>query len=307
MSGFSDPKNLLVVDDDQTFCLFVDTLLSDKGYWVVCETDPRQVTRRLREGDFDVVLLDLMMPELGGLEVLELIREQWSALPVLIVSAHGSGEATLDAMRRGATDFVTKPVDASHLDLRIRAACDLERARRLANTDGLTGLYNHRYLHQRLEQEIERSDRYGRHLSLVMADVDRFKVYNDAFGHPRGDELLIAVAETLRQISRASDVVARYGGDEFALILPETPAKEARRVAERARRGVEALHLLPGDGPIAAQVTLSLGVASFPAGQGTKEDLLAAADGALYEAKRQGRNRVSVAGQASGVTLAAVS
>ncbi len=301
------PKNLLIIDDDRTFCLFVDTLLSDKGYRVASETDPRQVPRRLREGDFDVVLLDLVMPELGGLELLEQIREQWSAMPVLIVSAHGSGEATLDAMRRGATDFVTKPVDASHLDLRIRAAYDLERARRLANTDALTGLYNHRYFHQRLEQEIERCQRYARQLSLVMADVDQFKLYNDAYGHPRGDVLLIAVAETLRQISRASDVVARYGGDELALILPETPAREARRVAERARRGVESLHLRPGKDSIAARVTLSLGVAALPPSDGSKEELLAAADRALYQAKDRGRNRVCVAGQTASTVLAAAS
>ncbi len=294
---------LLVVDDDETFCGFVDILLSEKGYQVVTETDTRRVLELLRGQTFDVLLLDLEMPQVHGLELLEQVREHWNVLPILIVTAHGGGDTTLEAMRRGATDFVIKPVDASHLDLRIRAACDLEHAKRLANTDGLTGLYNHRYLHQRLQQEIERGGRYARQLSLVMADIDNFKAYNDAFGHPRGDGILIAVAETLRQISRASDVIARYGGDEFVLILPETPAGEARVMAERARESVEALHRA-GNGSITPGVTLSLGVASLSAGDG-KHDLIDAADAALYEAKRLGRNRVCVAGENPSTNAAA--
>ena len=295
-------KQLLVVDDDETFCHFVEVILTEKGYRVVSETDGIKALGLLRSRTFDVLLLDLVMPEVHGFELLEQIREHWNVLPILIVTAHGGGDATLEAMRRGATDFVMKPVDASHLDLRIRAACALEQTRRLANTDGLTGLYNHRYLHQRLEEEIERVERYGRDLSLVMADIDRFKVFNDTYGHPRGDAVLIAVAETLREVSRASDVVARYGGDEFVLILPETSAREARVVAERARESVEALPLAIDD-PAAPRLTLSLGVAALTAAEGQqggdpaalRGSLIDAADAALYRAKDLGRNRVCVA------------
>ncbi len=288
---------VLVVDDDKTFCGFVDLLLRREGYRVVTETDARKVLGLLRRQPFDVLLLDLVMPEVHGFELLEQVREHWNVLPILIVTAHGGGDATLEAMRRGATDFVIKPVDASHLDLRIRAAIDLENNRRLANTDGLTGVYNHRYLHQQLDQEIERADRYGRRLSLVMADIDHFKAYNDTFGHPGGDAVLIAVADILRQVSRSADFVGRYGGDEFVLILPETPASEARIVAERARRYVEAIHLPAGGRVAGARVTLSLGVAEI-APTGGKEELIEAADAALYQAKDAGRNQVCVAGQA---------
>ncbi len=287
-------KKLLIVDDEESFCAFVDIVLSDKGYQVVTETDATNVMELLRRHRFDVLLLDLVMPKIHGLELLEQIREHWSVLPILIVTGYGGGDATLEAMRRGATDFVIKPVDASHLDLRIHAAYSLEQTRRLANTDGLTGLYNHRYFHQRLEEEIERSRRYRRQLSLVWADIDSFKTHNDTLGHPAGDAMLIAIAEILREVSRASDIVARYGGDEFVLVLPETPVGEARNMAERIRRRIEAIHPSAGESSTAAEVTLSLGVAALSAGGG-KEDLMKSADAALHEAKRRGRNRVCVA------------
>ena len=289
-----EPKSLLVIDDDPFFCRLAATLLASSGYRVVTETDPRHTLKLLRDGDFDVVLVDLVMPEMGGLELIARIREHWSALPILVVTAHGSAETTLAAMQRGATDFVTKPVDAPLLDLRIRGAYDLERARRLANTDGLTGLYNHRFLQERLAQEVERADRYGRPLSLAMADLDHFKRFNDAYGHPQGDEVLIAVARTLRRVSRSSDVVARYGGEEFTLLLPETTLADARVLAERARQCVEALRFQVGSAATGRPVTLSLGLAPFAPGS-DRESLIREADAALYRAKRRGRNRVCVA------------
>jgi diguanylate cyclase (GGDEF)-like protein len=285
-----DCRNLLVVDDSETFCLMVEATLRGADYRVVSETDARNAMKLLREGDFDAVLLDLMMPEMSGLELLDRIRKHFSVLPVVVVSGHGSGDNTLEAMRRGATDFVSKPIDGPLLDLRIRRSIDLEQARRLANTDGLTGLYNHRYLQERLQQEIKRAERYRRQLSLVMADLDHFKLYNDAYGHPRGDQVLIEVAETLRHIGRSCDVVARYGGEEFTLILPETPAGEALVLAERARECIEALAIGVDD----VKVTISLGIASFHPGC-TKEELVENADMALYRAKHEGRNRVCVA------------
>ncbi len=269
-------------------------MLSDLGYDVVTETDARKVFALLREGEFDVVLLDIVMPNLNGLELIDQIREHFNVLPILVVTAYGSAELTVDAMSRGATDFITKPVDAALLDLRIRRAFDLEQTRRMANTDGLTGLYNHRHLQERLQQEIERAERYERPLSVIMTDLDHFKSFNDAFGHPRGDELLIAVARTLRQLSRASDILARYGGEEFTLVLPETSATEALVLAERVRQCVEALE--PAGAAGGAKVTLSLGVASHAQGD-SKEALIEAADAALYRAKRAGRNRVCVAGE----------
>ncbi len=293
-----EPKHLLVVDDDVAVCQVMSLMLTDLGYGVVAETDSRKALSILREGEFDVVLVDIVMPNLDGLELIDQIREHFNVLPILVVTAYGSSELTVDAMRRGATDFVTKPVDAPVLDLRIRRAFDLEQTRRMANTDGLTGLYNHRHLQERLQQEIERAERYDRPLSVIMADLDHFKSFNDAFGHPRGDELLIAVARTLRHLSRASDILARYGGEEFTLVLPETSAAEAQVLAERVRQCVAALEIEEPPSRRGAEtgVTLSLGLASYAPGA-TKEELIEAADVALYRAKRAGRDCVRVAKQ----------
>jgi len=289
-----DPKNLLVVDDEEEVCHLLAEMLEAHGYHVMTETDPRNVMDLLREGDYDAALLDMVMPHLSGLELTAQIREHFNVLPILVVTGYGSAEATVEAMRCGATDFVTKPVDAEFLDLRIRRAFDHEHARRLANTDGLTGLYNHRYLQERLRQEVERARRYQRALSLVMADLDHFKIYNDTYGHPRGDEALIEVAHILRRVSRASDVVARYGGEEFTLLLPETSASQAEVVATRARECVNGLRF-GWERPGAVNLTLSLGIASYGPGCSSKEALIEAADTALYDAKRQGRNRVRIA------------
>lgn len=292
-----EPHKLLVVDDEATFCKVIWALLTEVGYEVTTETAAHKVPARLREGDFDVLLMDLHMPGLDGLDLIEGIRKDDNVLPIIVVTGDDSPESTVEAMRRGATDFVSKPVDGSLLDLRIRRAFDLEHSRRLANTDGLTGLYNHRHLQERLQQEVDRARRYGRPLSVVMADIDHFKGFNDTHGHPCGDEALIAVSDTLRKVSRTPDIVARYGGEEFLLVLPETDLSKAAVVAERARQCVEALELSavhPG-----ARLTLSLGVAELSADdllqKNSRGSLIKRADGALYRAKNEGRNCVCLA------------
>jgi len=164
-----------------------------------------------------------------------------------------------------------------------------ERLRQLAATDGLTGLGNHREFQTRLEAELQRADRYGHDVSLLMMDVDHFKQYNDSFGHPAGDEVLRTVAELLRQEARESDFVARYGGEEFAVILPMTGPADAAQMAERVRARIE-WHGWP-----LRAVTVSVGLASRSLPLATSEALLKAADQALYASKQAGRNRVSVA------------
>jgi len=165
------------------------------------------------------------------------------------------------------------------------------RLAQLAVTDGLTGLYNHRHLHERLSLEVERSQRSGLPLSLLMLDVDHFKQFNDTFGHPAGDEVLRQLARVLNDTRRANDVVARYGGEEFAVILVDTAKFTAAKVAERVRERVAA-HDFSDAAQRAGKISVSVGVATFPDDGVDAEALVRSADTALYSAKRAGRNRV---------------
>lgn len=176
----------------------------------------------------------------------------------------------------------------------LQKARDHVKLERLATTDGLTALYNHRYFHERLQQEYLRAYRLKERLALLFVDVDHFKSINDAFGHLYGDEVLARIAEVLRTGVREIDVAARYGGEEFAIILPEASSEEALAIGERVRFAVE--HTLPVR--LARKIhrlTVSVGVACYPENASTKQKLVEAADGALYLAKRAGRNRVVVA------------
>jgi diguanylate cyclase (GGDEF)-like protein len=164
------------------------------------------------------------------------------------------------------------------------------RLERLAVTDGLTGVYNHRRFQEAINAELLRSERHKRPMGVLMIDVDFFKKVNDAMGHPAGDELLRRLAEVLSADLRQTDLIARYGGEEFAVVLPETTKSEALQVGERMRLAVE--EKLNRGTPWPTKVTVSVGVATYPEDGKTPEQLISAADQAMYVAKRQGRNRV---------------
>ncbi len=167
-----------------------------------------------------------------------------------------------------------------------------EQTRWLAVTDGLTDVFNHRYFYEHLEKEMKRAERYNRPLSVIMMDIDYFKDYNDACGHKRGDDVLKQMAKMLIKTTRKFDVVARYGGDEFTIILPETDKTEALNIAERIRRDVEQYVFSFDDSPEKRYLTMSLGIATYPYDAGNVDELVDGADRALYKAKKRGRNRV---------------
>jgi diguanylate cyclase (GGDEF)-like protein len=285
--------NILLVDDDFTVCLLLAEVLREYGYKVTTETDSRKVIPLLQTEPFDALLMDLFMPHFNGIEILAQIKEPFPHVAVIIITGYGSIETAVESMKAGASDFVTKPVDASVLDIRIRKAVEHAQTKRLAYTDGLTSLDNYRSFHTRLQQEIDRAYRYHRPLSLIMLDIDYFKAYNDIHGHPQGDTVLTQVAAVIKQTSRTSDIVARYGGEEFALILPETDKPSAEILGNRLRQEIEQCKF-PGEEMLPGHVlTVSVGVASYVPPK-TKNDLIAAADMELYRAKREGRNRVCV-------------
>jgi diguanylate cyclase (GGDEF)-like protein len=208
-----------------------------------------------------------------------------------------SGERVLGtlvaaARRRGAfDDEAVRMLEV----IALQTAQALQRAQlfaaveRMATTDGLTGLHNHRYLQTLLDQQLALAQRYQKPLSFVLCDIDHFKTVNDTYGHPAGDLILKGVAEVLQREARQTDQVARYGGEEFAVILPETDAAAARATAERMRAAIEAARFTTDLGQL--KITLSLGVATFPDVATQKQGLIDQADQALYAAKRAGRNR----------------
>lgn len=172
------------------------------------------------------------------------------------------------------------------------------RATELSYHDPLTGLFNRRYLEEALETEIRRAGRYNLALSVNMLDIDHFKGFNDSYGHTRGDEVLRVVGQRLREQTRNADIVTRYGGEEFVVILPMTTKPHARLVAEKLRAAIQAA-VISGDGAEEARITISVGVSSFPEDSSTATGLLQAADAALYAAKDRGRNRVEAFNDAS--------
>jgi diguanylate cyclase (GGDEF)-like protein len=284
------PK-FLIVDDDIAVCDTLAETLTEHGYDCTIENNGLNVLTRLQTDFFDGVLLDLMMPKITGLELIQRIKEPFPELPVIIITGYGSIETAVQCMRAGASDFVTKPIDMAVLDIRIKKAIEHEQTRRLAYTDGLTSLANYRSFHARLQQEIERADRYHRPLSLIMLDIDYFKTYNDMHGHPQGDAILTQVAKLLAQTSRSSDIVARYGGEEFALILPETEQSSAEVLGNRLREEIEHFRFTGEEYLPSKILTISVGIATHQR-YASKEALIAAADAELYRAKREGRNRV---------------
>jgi diguanylate cyclase (GGDEF)-like protein len=213
----------------------------------------------------------------------------------LIIFGEKLGVLALESARQNAFD----PEDIQPLEsvadicaAAIQNAHNFDRMKQLAYVDGLTGIHNRRYFEMRIVEELERASRFQGRMSLIMLDIDHFKRMNDEFGHLLGDEMLRTVSSILKQQLRKMDMVCRYGGDEFAIVVPETSGESAMKVAEKLRRQVET-HFFPG---VPRSVTISCGVADYPTHGITRDEVVAAADAALYIAKQAGRNRVASAG-----------
>jgi diguanylate cyclase (GGDEF)-like protein len=294
---------VLIVDDAAVVRLSMRRLLESAGYLVEAAEDGLSALALLESADFDVVVTDLRMPNLDGFGVLERVKAQQLLTEVIILTGTLAGDigAALRALRLGAHDFLTKPPAApEEVIMTVERAVEKKRLvesnRRLmrelealSRTDALTGLLNRRALDEHLERERARAQRHGLALSLALLDIDNFKPINDTYGHAVGDKLLRAFADHLSRLVRDGDSVYRHGGDEFAMLLPHTPAPGALDALHRVVKAVaHACFDLDG---LRLQVTVSAGVASLPCAPA--HDLFAAADAALYDAKRAGRNRVA--------------
>lgn len=291
---------ILVVDDEEANLYALRLILESKGYRCLEASSGPEALEIAEASNPDVILLDIHMPEMDGYEVCRRLKENARTrhIPIVFLTArYRDHEEIARGLDAGAYDYVTKPFSAPELMARLGVMVRIRRAedaaRQASLTDSLTGLYNRRLLHQRLEEEMARSLRYGAPLSCVMLDLDHFKAVNDSFGHAVGDDVLSQVAAILRRHIRRSDIAVRYGGEEFVLVLFSSAADNARYVAERIRCDVESHEFLAGDTKL--KITVSVGIASFPfEGVETTDDLMRRADSALYQAKGAGRNMVCV-------------
>jgi two-component system cell cycle response regulator len=306
--GPDTSPRILVVDDEEVVCRFLKRLLSGSGHQVEVSFSGQDAIARLEQDSFDLVITDLKMPGVDGIGVLRRAKELDPFCEVMVITAYASVESAVEVMKLGAYDYISKPFNVDRIRLIVekalekgrllRAAGERDFYKRLSQIDGLTEVYNRRTFDDLLSAEISRSDRFRRPLSLLMIDLDHLKVINDNFGHQAGDDILRDIAWLLRRSVRNCDLVARYGGDEFAVILVEASKADAITTANRLIRIVE-VPAPKRNREFAFEdrkMTVSIGVASYPTDARDKAELVEKADRALYEAKVQGGNRASPAG-----------
>ncbi len=293
---------ILVVDDEEVIRSFMLDVLVDEGYQVTAAASGDQAVRLFQGNSYHLIITDIKMPGMDGLQVLREAKTINPKQDVIVMTGYASTETAVESMKLGAADYITKPFNLDQI--KIVVAKTLERSRlqqkaeegeiykQLSRIDGLTELYNYTFFQQLLKNEIERAQRYGHQLSLLMIDIDDFKSYNDRNGHPAGDQALKKLSRVMSRAVRGCDYIARYGGDEFVVVLPETEKSEAKLIGERLRALVEHTDFSPRSTRKQSGFTVSIGLATFPRDAQTSEDLVKRADEALYKAKSLSRNRL---------------
>lgn len=296
---------ILVVDDDESDRHMLTELLEIKSFCPTATDSAGNALKLLENVTFDLVLSDLLMPRMDGIALTKKIKEMGLDVPVVVMTGYASIESAVESMKAGASDFITKPFNIDQITIVINRTLENKKLQQLAqereyfehlsNTDGLTELYNHRYFHNILLIEIERERRYKRPLSLMMIDIDDFKSYNDTHGHLVGDLVLQQIGSLIKKSTRGCDYVARYGGEEFAVILPETSKQEAMIVAERIRTSIAEYPFTTTTGTSLGNVTVTIGLSSFPDDAQDRMGLIDKADQNLYQGKAAGKNCVWIA------------
>ncbi len=325
------PPLVLIADDDKNARKLLRKIMEQEGYDVIDTTNGQQCLDAYQKERPDIVLLDAIMPVMDGfncckqlilhdkknlartLETLDkdssvensFLSMIWDHTPILMITGLNDSQSIDKAFQFGASDFITKPIHLAVLRRRVRRLLyqtqiykQLEAANQalqhLANVDGLTSLANRRRFDQYLASQWLTLAQAESPLSLILCDIDFFKLYNDKYGHPAGDNCLQKVAGVIgRKAEKTHDLVARYGGEEFAVILPNTPGAGAVKVASGMQTGVQFIQIPHADSKVSDYVTLSIGVATTtPNYNSEPTDLILTADKALYQAKSEGRNRI---------------
>jgi diguanylate cyclase (GGDEF)-like protein len=288
------PK-ILCVDDDESTLDALSRLLR-KDFEVLRAEEGAKALHLLKQNpDVAIILSDYRMPRMTGVQFLNQAKEIAPQSTRAILSGQIDLQDLMSAVNSQAIHrLILKPWDNEYLMVQMREALQIhllikqkDELEKLSITDPVTGLPNHRYFQESLRREIERAQRHSRSLSLLMVDVDRFKEYNDRYGHPKGDVLLKEVGEQIASEVRTLDLVARYGGEEFSVIMPDTKPDEAYKVAERIRQSFV-------QKPV-GHVTISIGLAGLTTERNSASVLIEAADQALYQAKGRGRNQTVIA------------
>jgi diguanylate cyclase (GGDEF)-like protein len=328
----TNEPSLLIVDDDQMNREILYRHLKNLGYRNIILADGgKRGLEIVASQSIDLIMLDMMMPVINGLEVLEILKShlEWRVIPVIIISALDEKEMMLSCIQKGSEDYLIKPYDRVLLKARVSACLDkkavydrevltkqkLELAYKelamayyeleivkneleaLSQQDGLTGIANRRYFDTVLEREWKAAQREKNCISLILFDIDYFKKYNDTYGHLAGDDCLCQIAIVVSKvIKRPRDTLARYGGEEFAVILPDTTPSGAIICAERIRYEIENLNIIHTSSQINPYVTASLGISTISPHIEilNSQQIIREADLALYQAKREGRNRVKL-------------
>lgn len=290
-------EKILVVDDNKWNVKLLQQILQDEQYEVYILESGSDVLEKSKFIKPDAILLDIMMPGIDGFEVCRLLKEEPETkdIPVIMVTAKTDGQDLKKAFNLGAFDYIKKPIDELEVISRLNSAISFREQQRklekMAMKDGLTGLYNHRLILELFEKEYNKAKRNDKNIAFIMLDIDYFKNVNDSYGHRVGDEVLKGIANTIQKNSRKSDIVGRYGGEEFCAILPDISIDQANSVCERIRKVVERNTFKIGSNNI--NVTISIGICfKYSANNTNCEEMIIHADNALYRAKNTGRNRI---------------
>jgi two-component system cell cycle response regulator len=305
--------HLLIVEDSPADAKLIKHLLNSLACCISTAQSGEEALSICNNHKIDVMILDMLLPGLDGYEVARRIKEAAAtqSIQIIVVTSLQDIESKIKGFEFGVDDYLVKPFNFNEFRARVNSLIkkkayhdklmgNFEVAVHAAITDKLTGVYNNGYFQHYLKNELRRADRHHHPVSLLMLDIDDFKLVNDRHGHLAGDNLLKEIAAKLDQSIREIDSLARFGGDEFAIILPYTPKEAAAAIAERIRVEFENLTVALA-GQLSLRISVSIGVAEYAPGVDTASDVIQKADKALYTAKFNGKNRVCSAGELSSV------